>query len=173
MKSKVDRNRLRGLTIQQPFASRIADGEKWVENRKWNTRYRGQLLIHAGLGLDWMQPEYDSLPRGHILATADLVACVSWEEASDRCLRGEGHFTIGEGLTKTYEDLIEHRHSSGPFCWVFENVVAVKPILFKGSQGIWSASPEDIPLVPLETPPKSEIEEGHSEDLVRFEANFG
>ena len=40
------------LTIKQPWATLIAKGYKEYEFRTWNTKYRGELLIHAGKGVD-------------------------------------------------------------------------------------------------------------------------
>lgn len=36
------------LSIKQPWAWLVVQGLKDVENRKWGTNYRGQLLVHAG-----------------------------------------------------------------------------------------------------------------------------
>lgn len=38
---------MKTLSFQQPWASLIAKGIKIVENRTWNTEYRGRFLIHA------------------------------------------------------------------------------------------------------------------------------
>ena len=35
------------LSICQPFAELIVDGKKTIELRKWNTKFRGEFLIHA------------------------------------------------------------------------------------------------------------------------------
>ena len=35
------------LSVSQPFAELIILGKKTIELRKWNTNYRGELLIHA------------------------------------------------------------------------------------------------------------------------------
>jgi len=45
---------MKALTISQPFASLIASGSKFVENRTWPTSYRGPLAIHAGKGTQYM-----------------------------------------------------------------------------------------------------------------------
>lgn len=37
------------LSIQQPWASLIVAGHKKIETRSWNTKYRGELLIHASM----------------------------------------------------------------------------------------------------------------------------
>ena len=40
------------LTIKQPWATLIMQGDKRFEFRSWQTKYRGELLIHAGKGID-------------------------------------------------------------------------------------------------------------------------
>lgn len=51
--------RLPCLSLRQPWAEFILDLEigKDVENRRWNTRYRGPFLIHAAKG--FTSEEYD------------------------------------------------------------------------------------------------------------------
>ncbi|MFI6317299.1 ASCH domain-containing protein [Nonomuraea sp. NPDC050556] len=39
---------VKAITIKQPWAALIIAGIKDTENRSWETRYRGELLIHAG-----------------------------------------------------------------------------------------------------------------------------
>ena len=39
---------MKALSIRQPLAFLIAHGLKDLENRDWETHYRGPLLIHAG-----------------------------------------------------------------------------------------------------------------------------
>ena len=40
------------LSLKQPFANLLALGEKTVELRKWNTKFRGKFLIHASKNMD-------------------------------------------------------------------------------------------------------------------------
>ena len=35
------------LSICQPFAELIVQGKKTIELRKWNTKFRGEFLVHA------------------------------------------------------------------------------------------------------------------------------
>jgi len=35
------------LSVSQPFADLIIRGKKTIELRKWNTRFRGEFLIHS------------------------------------------------------------------------------------------------------------------------------
>ena len=43
---------MKALTIKQPWATLIIQGDKRFEFRSWQTKYRGELLIHAGKGID-------------------------------------------------------------------------------------------------------------------------
>lgn len=40
------------LSINQPWAALIAHGLKRIENRGWNTSWRGEFLIHTGKNVD-------------------------------------------------------------------------------------------------------------------------
>ena len=40
------------LSLKQPYAHLLANGKKTVELRKWNTKFRGQFLIHASFSID-------------------------------------------------------------------------------------------------------------------------
>lgn len=57
---------MKALSIMQPWAWLIVNGHKSVENRTWNTGYRGPLLIHAGKKLDregwhWVRQTFPNL----------------------------------------------------------------------------------------------------------------
>ena len=84
---------MKALSIRQPWAWLIVNGHKDIENREWNTRFRGRVLIHAGKGMT--RDEYDSaelsallaggvkippreaLERGGIVGIAEIVDCVT------------------------------------------------------------------------------------------------
>ncbi|MCP4896785.1 MAG: ASCH domain-containing protein [bacterium] len=48
----MNQSRLLALSIRQPWADLIVDGIKDIENRKWNTRHRGSILIHSPKTVD-------------------------------------------------------------------------------------------------------------------------
>jgi len=53
------------ISVRQPYASLICRGIKTIENRTWDTKYRGKLLIHAsGKPLAW--PDFSFLPRDFV-----------------------------------------------------------------------------------------------------------
>jgi len=49
---------MKALAIRQPWAYLLAHGIKKVENRTWNTKYRGPVLIHASKAIK--QADYDA-----------------------------------------------------------------------------------------------------------------
>jgi len=73
------------ITIKQPFATLIAEGLKEYEFRTWRTKYRGEILIHAGKGVDKKAMErYKHLnleyPSGCIIAKATITDCIYIDE---------------------------------------------------------------------------------------------
>jgi len=76
------------ISIKQPWAWLIIAGHKDIENRGWETRYRGPVLIHAGkkmdfdpkVGWDWDWPDIsppDRFDVGGIVGQAEIVDCVT------------------------------------------------------------------------------------------------
>ena len=43
---------MRVITLKQPWATLVAEGLKKYEFRSWKYNYRGEILIHAGKGID-------------------------------------------------------------------------------------------------------------------------
>lgn len=79
------------LSIRQPWAWAILHRGKPIENRTWSTHLRGPICIHAAKGMtrdeqltfaDFIMqlgmepPNFAALPRGGIVGTANLTACV-------------------------------------------------------------------------------------------------
>lgn len=79
------------LSVRQPWAWLIVKGFKDVENRSWRTRFAGRIYIHASSTMteedyigcessisqtDIHLPKPNQLPRGGIVGSVDLVACV-------------------------------------------------------------------------------------------------
>ena len=60
---------MKALSVQQPFASEIASGSKWVEWRKRRTHHRGDLLICSS-----KSPKGQG-PAGVALAVVEVVDC--------------------------------------------------------------------------------------------------
>lgn len=77
------------LSLRQPWANAVVFGGKRIENRRWNTKFRGEFLIHAAKAMpddyyedtvQWMAqaglvfptPDRDTIKRGGIIGIARL-----------------------------------------------------------------------------------------------------
>ena len=119
---------MKALTIHQPFAQFIANGQKRYETRSWRTHYRGPLAIHASKNRT--ETLYSGIalngPFGAIIAVAELVDCYSTKY-----------------LTMFREDDIAAELNIGDFspdrwAWELRNVILVDtPIFTRGYQGLW------------------------------------
>jgi len=124
------------LSVQQPWAWAIAAGIKRIENRSWETRYRGPLAIHAGKSLGrlagtdpvaWHSiipglPDFDQLPFGALVAVCTLTNVVPVESVQGKPF------------------------AEGPFCWLLDDVFALeKPIPLTGRQGLFEVADNLIP----------------------------
>lgn len=70
------------LAIKQPWATLIMQKDKRFEFKSWKTKYRGDLLIHAGKGIDKdavkRLEKYISkdMSLGKILGKVRLIDCI-------------------------------------------------------------------------------------------------
>lgn len=145
------------LTLSQPWATLVAIGAKKIETRSWNTRYRGPLLIHAAAGLgpvggvlglgaqcsvepfwgvlhaaDYMRS--DMLPRGAIVAVAELVSVIPTE-----ILNRQGSWIIDtDTWSMTDQERAFGDYTPGRYAWLLSDVQALPtPIPVKGQLGLW------------------------------------
>lgn len=137
---------MKALTISQPFASLIADGEKWIENRRWYTPYRGPLAIHAGKGTQYLTArELREYPSGCIVAIARLVTCARLDTI--QCNATAEHLAclrIAPGTTKTWSEVARHKHAEGKWCWILDDVCKLATTIpWKGEQGLFEV-PDDV-----------------------------
>jgi hypothetical protein len=128
---------MKALTISQPFASLIASGEKWIENRMWPTNYRGELAIHAGKGTQYLdKEELAEYPTSCVIAVARLAACVTLEVIRAIERSDERNLVI-PGTSKTWAEACEHPHAEGPWCWILEDIRIIEPVPMRGAQRLW------------------------------------
>ena len=168
---------MKAITIQQPWATLISVGAKWYETRTWATKYRGPIAIHAGKQIDptVFQPmlcpvrqteelyrlgithdTIDELPRGAVIAVADLVNVWRIVAHPGTNVDKAKHIPIGaESLTNdkhapdfgdyivpTEREFYFGRWIPGNFAWELQNVkFLTKPIPAKGQQGLWEWAP--------------------------------
>ena len=65
------------LSLKQPYAELVVSGLKTIELRTWNTKFRGQFLVHASKKVDRdaclrLKIDPDSLVMGSIVGKATL-----------------------------------------------------------------------------------------------------
>lgn len=133
---------MKAITISQPYASLIAGGSKWIENRTWYTSYRGSIAIHAGKGTQYMtRKELAEVPNGCVVATAILSACVELKQIREYSSHHEHRRNLIPHTNRQWREAAEHQHAEGPWCWILENVIALPvPIPYKGAQGLWECN---------------------------------
>jgi hypothetical protein len=105
---------LKALSLQEPFATLVANGSKSIENRSWaNAKVIGtRIAIHRS-GAD-----------GAIIATAVVGGVVTTQVAEMICEEGQ------------------EKYISGPLCWLLGGVVKLKhPIPCSGKLGLWEVPP--------------------------------
>lgn len=127
----------RAITISQPYATLIASGEKWIENRTWAPKYRGLLAIHAGKGVQYLRrADVDTYPTG-VLAVVNLVMCFRMADV-DQVVDELRRFGL------SVEQIRAHKHAVGPWCWLFRDVRKLRvPVPCRGAQNLWKWVPEE------------------------------
>lgn len=123
------------ISVGQPFASAIVLGLKQVENRTWNTRHRGPLLIHAPTSRQWMSayrrvgmtrrlPDRESLVFGALVGRVELVDVVRVD-----------------AVKRMYPRHFDEIFVSGPWCWILDDpVVFDEPIRYRGNRCLFDVS---------------------------------
>jgi hypothetical protein len=87
------------LSLKQPFADLLALGEKTIELRKWNTKFRGEFLIHASKNIDVdacerLDIEIEKLSIGAIVGSAYLYDVKVYGNQEDFNRDKLKHFSI-------------------------------------------------------------------------------
>ena len=122
------------LTIKQPWATLIMQGDKRFEFRSWQTKYRGDLLIHAGPGIDHEAMKRlakyipKDMPSGKILGKVTLVDCIKCDDDfKGKCL-------------KENKDVYAKSTFIEKFAWQLENAeVFDEPIEATGKLSLWES----------------------------------
>ncbi len=136
---------MKALTLTQPWASLVAIGAKRIETRSWSTSYRGPLAIHAAKGFPrdaqelsrcirlsvLFGPHYE-YPRGAVIATCRLVACVRTEELLSR---------PAYAADMTEQEEMFGNYDPGRWGWMLADIKGVAPEPAKGALGLWEWKP--------------------------------
>ena len=82
--------KMKAISVRQPWAWLIIHGGKDIENREWPTKFRGRVLIHAAKGMTdqeyidagdfarrlGSEYTYHDLLKGGIIGSVEIVDCV-------------------------------------------------------------------------------------------------
>lgn len=121
------------LTIRQPWASLIIEGYKKYEFRSWKTNFRGELLIHAGKGVDKdamkRLEKYipKDMPTGKIIGKVKMTDCIKTSPEFYKKIRKDNAEVYARSVFKE------------EFAWQVEVVEKYdKPIEINGKLGLWN-----------------------------------
>ena len=122
------------ITIKQPWASLIAEGYKIYEFRTWNTKYRGEILIHAGKSIDKKAmkkfAEYNlEYPTGCIIAKATITDSIYVD--NDFVAK------ISKINPLVYHNVIDQKEGK-LYGFKLEKVSKIEPIYLDGQLGLWN-----------------------------------
>ncbi|GLC88685.1 ASCH domain-containing protein [Lysinibacillus piscis] len=147
---------MKAITIKQPWATLIALGEKKFETRSWQTKYRGQIAIHAGKSVDKEACEdkeikqalakhgitsYKQLPSGAVLATANMIECHAITK--DWCEFGVAE--TDKGVKIEGDEYWFGYYEEGRYAWELDNVqVLPEPVPAKGKLSLWEWDNENL-----------------------------
>lgn len=156
---------MKALTLTEPYATLVAYGWKKYETRSWQTHYRGPLAIHAAKGFGGVGGRHafervllDLHPGlqerlsfhlgrgpakvlefslGSIIAVTWIEDCLPTEEVRDHLRQEDEDLGWWEAEVGDYGD--------GRFAWQLRDPIMVKPIPWRGAQGLWTLPDETIP----------------------------
>ena len=126
------------ITIKQPFASLIAEGYKEYEFRTWRTKFRGDILIHAGKGVDKKAMEkYKHLvsdcPSGCMLGIVKITDCIKIDDEAREMLKDN----------IVYDNVVNNKDWDG-FGFKIESIRKVENTPANGKLSLWDFEGEII-----------------------------
>ena len=139
---------MKALTIKPPFAYRVVEGMKDVENRFWKTSFRGRLLIHNGR----RPAEYVwQIPR---LARAMGVMINGTPDAGENAGCVIGSVEVHDCIPSSDCELYWADDHDG-YCWLLRDPrMFWHPLPWRGQPGLFEIPDEQVsdgivePMVP-------------------------
>lgn len=123
---------MKAITLKQPWATLVAEGLKKYEFRSWKYSYRGEILIHAGKGVDKdALKKFEhlnlSFPVSRIVARVKILDCIELNEEVNKKINEENELVYGHNLDRT------------GYAWKLELIEKINEEKeVKGKQGIWN-----------------------------------
>jgi len=100
------------LSVCQPFAELIVQGKKTIELRKWNTKFRGEFLVHAPqkIRLDEckrlkIQPE---MTVGAIIGKVELIDVREYENTAQIKIDSKNHLASNDESGNKYGFILQN-----------------------------------------------------------------
>lgn len=127
------------LTVKQPWATLIVEGIKKYEFRSWKTKYRGEVLIHAGLSEEKEEiKKFESLnlnfPKGKIIGIVNIVDCLLLDDSLNKQIISSHNVAYG------------NKYRTG-YAWKLDGARKIKlDKEVKGKLGLWNLDSKDIDL---------------------------
>ncbi|MGB6463426.1 MAG: ASCH domain-containing protein [Nitrosotalea sp.] len=120
------------LSVSQPYADLIVQGKKTVELRTWNTKFRGEFLVHAPLAIKTevckkLGIDKENLRTGVIIGRAELYDVKVYSTTNEIKLDYSKHFASNKFLDHKYGFLLKNSKELRV------------PIPYKGSLGFFEA----------------------------------
>ena len=139
---------MKAISLLQPWAQLVVIGAKQIETRSWNTKYRGELLIHASANkrqaINFAQDQpfdnyikhWSDLPFGAIVGKVNLIATAPTNHFLSIM---RDHIRSGwAAQINVEEELSFGDFSLNRYGWLLQNPVKFeKPIPYKGALSIW------------------------------------
>lgn len=127
---------MRVITLKQPWATLVAEGLKKYEFRSWKLNYRGEILIHAGKGVDAnAMKKFEHLnlkyPQSKIVAKVKILDCIELNDKINKQIIEENELVYG------------HKYDRTGYAWELELIEMIndnKEVC--GKQGIWNLEKE-------------------------------
>lgn len=120
------------ITLKQPWATLVAEGLKKYEFRSWKFNYRGEILIHAGKGIDKdAMKKFEHLnlnyPHSKIIAKVKILDCIELNDEINKQIIEENALVYG------------HKYYRTGYAWKLELIEKINDeIEVSGKQGIWN-----------------------------------
>src|SRR5262245_50442101 len=67
------------LSLKQPYAELVVSGKKTIELRKWNTKFRGEFLIHASQTVNKEACERNKIDPNSLITSAIIGKSVLYD----------------------------------------------------------------------------------------------
>ena len=112
---------MKAISIRQPWAWLVVNGHKDIENRTWATKFRGKVLVHAGVH-SVTKAEYErflkdckaaritnppaigEFKRGGIVGSVEIVDCV--KKSKSRWFFGPYGFVLKNARQKRFKPMM-------------------------------------------------------------------